>query len=93
MLAKNHAMIGSFAMDVCGIVLAIRRKKSHRRKSEVRFPKHTELLTLTAEATLQKGKIAIVLMEKLGARCVNNLHKINLFQAEIMIPPHPDFSL
>lgn len=28
-------------------------------------------------------------MEKLGARCVNNLHKINLFCAKITIPPHP----
>lgn len=33
--------------------------------------------------------MATVLMEKLGARCVNNLHKINLFCAKITIPPHP----
>lgn len=32
-------------------------------------------------------------MGKLGARCVYNLHKINLFYAKIMIPPHPDFQL
>lgn len=31
--------------------------------------------------------------EKLGARCVNNVLKTNPFHANIMIPPHPDFSL
>lgn len=34
----------------------------------------------------------MVLMGKLGARSVYNLHKINLFYAKIMIPPHPNFS-
>lgn len=93
MLAKNHAIIGSFENDVCGIELATReKKKSHRRKSEISFLKHTASLTLIAKATLQKRKMAMVLMGELGARCVYNLHKINLFYAKIMIPPHPDFS-
>lgn len=92
MLAKNHAIIGSFENDVCGIELATREKKSHRRKSEISFLKHTASLTLIAKATLQKRKMAMVLMGELGARCVYNLHKINLFYAKIMIPPHPDFS-
>jgi len=34
----------------------------------------------------------MVLMGKLGARCAYDLHKINLFYAKIMIPPHPDFN-
>lgn len=35
----------------------------------------------------------MLLMEKLGARCVNNLHKINTFYVKIMTPPCLDFSL
>lgn len=35
----------------------------------------------------------MLLMEKLGARCVNNLHKINTFYVKTMTPPCLDFSL
>lgn len=92
MLVKNDTIIGSFEIDVCGIELANKRKQTHRRKSEISFLKHTASLALTAEATLQKRKMAVVFMGKQGARCAYNLPQINLFYAKITIPPPPDFS-
>lgn len=55
MLAKNHTIIGSFEIDVCGTEVATRERKL-RRKSEISFLKHIASLTSTAEATLQKEK-------------------------------------
>ena len=92
MLVKNDTIIGSFEIDVCGIELANKRKQTHRRKSEISFLKYTASLALIAEATLQKRKMAMVLMGKQSARCAYNLPQTNLFYAKITIPPPPDSS-